>query len=171
MDTPFVETLVVLAELARRQNIANHLDFGRAAQATTQNQGGVVASSSRSLSVATGPGGASSPCSMAPPPQWLAAAPPSVWTSPAATPMQPAVPMAVAANGEGLQPPKSGDLVGRFGYFFIFSARGRGRGSPRRQEGGGGQFFPWKSQEGGGSPRRGGPRGLQGVCGELGGGV
>ena len=40
-----------------------------------------------------------------------------------------------------------------FRIFFIFSARGRGRGSPRRLERGGGTIFYWKSQ-GGGSPGR-----------------
>ena len=32
-------------------------------------------------------------------------------------------------------------LGGRFGYFLFFSARGRGRGIPRRREGGGERFF------------------------------
>ena len=48
--------------------------------------------------------------------------------------------------------------------FFIFSARGGGRGSPRRQEGGGIGFFFLKSQEGGGGFQR----GREGVCSESG---
>ena len=39
-------------------------------------------------------------------------------------------------------------------------------GSPRRQEGGGGSFFIENPREGGG--KREGPRGREGVCGELG---
>ena len=50
-----------------------------------------------------------------------------------------------------------------FRIFFIFSARGRGRESSRPQEGGGGRF----SIE---SPRRGGGRGWEAVCGAFGGG-
>ena len=53
--------------------------------------------------------------------------------------------------------------------FFIFSARGRGRGSPRRQEGEAVGFL-LKSQEGGGLAR--GERvasGREGVCRNLGG--
>ena len=58
---------------------------------------------------------------------------------------------------------------------FIFSVRGRGKGSPRRQEGRGGGGFLCKIQEGGGSSGRvgGGEGGWEGVCGEffLGGGL
>ena len=57
-------------------------------------------------------------------------------------------------------------LGGRFGYFLFFSARGGGRGSPRRQEGGGGIHFLLKIPGGGGFQE--GPRGREGVCGELG---
>ena len=58
-------------------------------------------------------------------------------------------------------------LGGRLGYFLVFSARGGGRGSLRRREGGGVGFF--LKIPGGGVSRRGeGPRGREGVCGELG---
>ena len=57
-------------------------------------------------------------------------------------------------------------LGGRLGYFLFFSGRGGGRGSSRRREGGGIGFY-WKSQ-GGWLPGREGPRGREGVCGELG---
>ena len=57
-------------------------------------------------------------------------------------------------------------LGGRFGYFLLFSARGRGRGSPRRREGRGGDFL-WKIPEGKGSPGWVGP----GEGGIRGGGV
>ena len=50
-------------------------------------------------------------------------------------------------------------LGGRFGYFLFFSARGGGRGSPRRQEGGGRFFIENPTERG---------RGREGVCGELG---
>ena len=53
------------------------------------------------------------------------------------------------------------NLGGRFGYFF-FSARGRGKGSPRRREGGGDGFL-WKIPGGGGGL----PRRWEGVCGEF----
>ena len=56
-----------------------------------------------------------------------------------------------------------GVLGGRFGYLLFFLLGGWGRGSPGRQ-GGGGSVFYCKSQ-GGVSP---GPRGREGVCGELG---
>ena len=52
-----------------------------------------------------------------------------------------------------------------FRIFFIFSARGGGRGSPRCQEGGGSVFIK-KSNEGGGGLQDG--RGREGVCSELG---
>ena len=54
--------------------------------------------------------------------------------------------------------------------FFFFSAQGGGRGSLRLREGAGGSVFYLKSQEGGGggSPAQEGPRGREGVCGELG---
>ena len=42
---------------------------------------------------------------------------------------------------------------GRFGYFFLFSAGGRGRGSPGRQGGGG--WFLLKIQGEGGLPAEG----------------
>ena len=59
-------------------------------------------------------------------------------------------------------------LAGHFGIFFVFSAPGRGRGSPGRQ-GGGGVGFLLKMR--GGSPRTGweGGRGREGVCREFGG--
>ena len=47
--------------------------------------------------------------------------------------------------------------------FIFFSARGRGKGSPRSREGGRTIFY-WNSQEGG-SPSR-----VEGVCGKFGGG-
>ena len=47
---------------------------------------------------------------------------------------------------------------------FLFPARGRGRGSPRRQEGAGGRFCIEKPR-GGGSPRGGG--GARGPGGSL----
>ena len=46
-------------------------------------------------------------------------------------------------------------LGGRFGYFLFFSARGGGRGSPRRWEGGGLNFL-LKTPARGGVFRRGG---------------
>ena len=46
-------------------------------------------------------------------------------------------------------------LGGRFGYFLFFSARGRGRGSPRRREGEARDFL-LKIPGEGGSPGRGG---------------
>ena len=57
-------------------------------------------------------------------------------------------------------------LVDVSDYFYFFSARGGGRGSPRRREQGGGSTLNWKSQEG--SPGGEGPRGREGVCGEIG---
>ena len=59
-----------------------------------------------------------------------------------------------------------------FRIFFIFSARGRGRGSPGRQGGGGVGFFVEKSQEGGGVSQEGGggPRGPRVSAGNLRGG-
>ena len=63
-----------------------------------------------------------------------------------------------------------GKLGGRFGYFLSFSAPGRGRGSPERQEGGG-SVFNWKSQEGGGLPiGEGAGRESAGNLGGVGGG-
>ena len=62
-------------------------------------------------------------------------------------------------------------LGGTFRIFLLFSARGRGRGSPRRREGGGGRFFienPRMGRLPGGWGR--GVRGREGVCGEFGGG-
>ena len=54
-------------------------------------------------------------------------------------------------------------LGGRFGHCLFYSARGRGKGSPRRQEGAGVGFL-LKSQGGEGLPRGGGVlRGLE-VC-------
>ena len=50
---------------------------------------------------------------------------------------------------------------------FYFVCSGRGRGSPRRREGGGGIGFLLKIP-GGGSPAQEGPRGREGVCGDLG---
>ena len=63
----------------------------------------------------------------------------------------------------------AGNLGGRFGDFLFFSARGRGRGSPRRQEGVEVDFL-WKIPGGEGSPGRVGPGGGEGVCGDFGGG-
>ena len=62
-------------------------------------------------------------------------------------------------------------LVDVSNIFYLFSVRGRGRGSPRRQEGAGVGFY-WKSQEGvGGFPReRGGGGGGGCLRGNLGGG-
>ena len=60
-------------------------------------------------------------------------------------------------------------LGGRFGYFLFFSARGRGRGSARRREGGGDFLLKIPGGEvsrAGGSR---GARGREGVCGEFGG--
>ena len=52
--------------------------------------------------------------------------------------------------------------------FYFFSARVRGRGSPRRHEGGGGQFFIENPM---GGVSRGGPRGRRVSAGNfLGGG-
>ena len=58
-----------------------------------------------------------------------------------------------------------------FQIFFIFSARGRGRGSPKCREGGGGGFFIENPRRGGGLPGvgAGGARGREGACGNLGG--
>ena len=53
-----------------------------------------------------------------------------------------------------------------FRIFFIFSALWRGKGSPRRLEGGGNRIFIENPTRGGGVSRRG--RGREGVCGELG---
>ena len=51
-------------------------------------------------------------------------------------------------------------------YFFLF---GKGEGRVRGAGGGGGgSIFHWKSQEGVGVPGGEGPRGREGVCGELG---
>ena len=50
---------------------------------------------------------------------------------------------------------------------FFFSARGGGRGSPRRREGAGGRFFIENSRRGG-VPGGEGPRGQEGVCSEFG---
>ena len=61
-------------------------------------------------------------------------------------------------------------LGGRFEYFLFFSARGRGRGSPRCQEGAGVSFY-WKYQGGGGFSHEGGGGGegpggcLRGILG------
>ena len=78
----------------------------------------------------------------------------------------------VAKNSSGENRVKSCHvcLGGRFGYFLFFSPRGRGRGCPRRRDGGG-RIFSGKSQEGG-LPvgGGGGARGREGVCGEFGGG-
>ena len=51
---------------------------------------------------------------------------------------------------------------------FYFSAQGKGRGSPRRQERGG-RFFVESLKGGGGVPGEGprGPRGRKGVCWEF----
>ena len=51
--------------------------------------------------------------------------------------------------------------------FYFFSARGGGRGSPRLPGRGGFSIFYGKSQ-GGGLQEGKGPRGREGVCGELG---
>ena len=51
------------------------------------------------------------------------------------------------------------------GYFDFFLARGRGRGSPRRQEGAGVRFFIENPREGGGRGE-----GREGVGEEFGGG-
>ena len=59
-----------------------------------------------------------------------------------------------------------------FRIFFIFSARGNGKGSPRRWEGGRGDDFLLKIPGGGGLPAgwgRGGARDWEGVCREFGG--
>ena len=50
--------------------------------------------------------------------------------------------------------------------FYFSPARGGGRGSPRPPGGGGGRFCIENPRRGGGAP--GGPRGQEGVCGELG---
>ena len=61
-------------------------------------------------------------------------------------------------------------LCGRFGYFLFFSAWGRGRGSPRRQEGGGIGFL-LKIPGGGGVVQEGeGPTSWESGIGEFGGG-
>ena len=58
-------------------------------------------------------------------------------------------------------------LGGRFGYFLFFFLLGNGEiGGPRLREGGG-RFFIESTRRGGGSPGREGPRGREGVCGEL----
>ena len=64
-------------------------------------------------------------------------------------------------------------LGGRFGYFLFFSARGSGKGSPRRREEGGGRFLIENPSRGGLPGRAEGARGWEGVCGEFwaGGGV
>ena len=59
-------------------------------------------------------------------------------------------------------------LGGRFGYFLFFSARGGGKGNPRRREGGGVRFLLKIPGGGGGLEEGEGPRGREGVCGELG---
>ena len=62
-------------------------------------------------------------------------------------------------------------LGGRFGYFYFFcSGEGKGVRGPRKGVGGVGYLL---KMPGGRSPRReeeGGPKGREGVCGELGGG-
>ena len=63
-------------------------------------------------------------------------------------------------------------LGGRFGYFLFFSARGGGRGSPRRREGVGGRFL-LKIPGAGGVSGGGGPEGPGGCLrriGDFGGG-
>ena len=58
-------------------------------------------------------------------------------------------------------------LGGRFGYFLFFSARGRGRGSPRAPGGGGGGIsFSANPTRGGGSP--GGAEGSGGCLRRIG---
>ena len=57
-------------------------------------------------------------------------------------------------------------LGGRFGYF-IFPARGRGRGSPRLREGGVARIFNGNSQEGGGGSPGGWGLGGEGLGGCL----
>ena len=57
-------------------------------------------------------------------------------------------------------------LGGRFGYFLFFSARGRGRGSPRGHEGRASAFLIEDPTRGGGVFPGGG--GWEGVCGESG---
>ena len=55
--------------------------------------------------------------------------------------------------------------------FNFFPARGRGRGSPRRRQGGE-RVFTKNARRGGGSPGGwGGARGREGVCEKFGGGV
>ena len=61
-----------------------------------------------------------------------------------------------------------------FRVFFLFSARGSGKGSLRRWEGGGGTIFYWKCQEAGSPGQVGAGGGGQGAgrvsAGNLGGG-
>ena len=62
-------------------------------------------------------------------------------------------------------------LGGRFGILNFFSARGRGRGNPRRQGGEGGQFFVENPRSVvGGSPGKGGEGAGRVSAGNLGGG-
>ena len=62
-------------------------------------------------------------------------------------------------------------LGGRFGYFLLFSALGRGGGSPRRQEGAGVGFLLKIPGGGLGSPTRGGGGTGRVSAGNWGGGL
>ena len=71
----------------------------------------------------------------------------------------------------GLPAVASDDNLVDVSNIFYFSARGKGKGSPRRQEGWGVGFLLKIPRGGGGSSRRrGGAKGQKGVAGNLGGG-
>ena len=57
-----------------------------------------------------------------------------------------------------------------FRFVLFLSARGRGMGCPRCQEGGGVRLFIENPRRGGLPGEEGGGRGREGVCGEFGGG-
>ena len=59
------------------------------------------------------------------------------------------------------------ELGGRFGYFLFFFCSGRGKGESEARRGGGDPFFIENPRRGGGGFQE-GPRGREGVCGELG---